>query len=274
MRLRRAGGRAAAVATAFDPAAPQLEVQDLRLRAGHRDLPGALSLQVRAGELWCLLGPNGSGKSTLLHTLAGLQPAAGGRIVLCGRELDAWPPGERACLRGLLPQALHDAFTASVMDTVLLGRHPHLSRWSWEDERDRAIAREALASVGLGDFAARDVTTLSGGERQRVGIAALMAQDPLLLLLDEPIAHLDLHQQVQVLQHLRARVGRGGRAAILSIHDLNLARRVATHAVLLGGPVVVAGPVDAVMREAPLTAAFGHPVTRHDVGGRLIFVPG
>jgi iron complex transport system ATP-binding protein len=253
---------------------PLLEADGLTLRAGPRTLFEQLSLRVAPGELWCVLGCNGSGKTSLLHALAGLRAPQAGMVRLGGRPLADWPPADAACLRGLLPQALHDAFAARVLDVVLLGRHPHLARWAWEDDEDRALALAALRVVDADGLAMRDVTTLSGGERQRVGIAALLAQQPLLLLLDEPVAHLDLRHQLIVLDHLAALVRDGRHAVVLSLHDLNLARRYATHALLLGPGGPRLGPVAEVMTEEALGMAFGHPVTRAEVAGRTVFVAG
>lgn len=249
-----------------------LEADNLVLRAGTRTLLAGLSFAVARGEIWSVLGPNGSGKTTLLHTLAGLRVPDGGAVRLAGRPLGAWPATDAACLRGLLPQTLHDAFSASALEIVLMGRHPHLARWAWEDDSDRALALGKLAAVELAGFAERDVTTLSGGERQRVGIAALLAQDPLLLLLDEPVAHLDLRHQIVVLEHLRETARRDGKAIVLSIHDLTLARRYSTHVLVLGGRTPVLGAVDATMNETALTAAFGHPVARRLIDDRVVFV--
>jgi len=250
-----------------------LEARGLRVGAGTRTLIDGLDLQVHAGELWCVMGPNGSGKTTLLHTLAGLRPLRAGELRLQARAIASWPPAELARQRGLLPQTLHDAFSASALDVVLLGRHPHLGRWAWEDAEDEHIARAALHAVDLDALVGRDVTTLSGGERQRVGIAALLAQDPPLLLLDEPVAHLDLHHQVTVLRHLRKLARERGKAVLLSIHDLNLAARFATHALVLGpNGMLRQGPAESTMDEVVLSAAFGHAVARERVGARIVFV--
>jgi len=254
--------------------APLLEVQDLTLRVGARTLVRDLSFRLGAGEMWCLLGPNGVGKSTLLHTAVGLREPQGGAVRLAGRPLAQWAPNEAALLRGFLPQTLHDAFSASVMDSVMLGRHPYLARWQWEAEGDRDIALAALAAVDLAGFDERDVLTLSGGERQRVALAALLAQDPPLLLLDEPLSHLDLHHQVMVLEHLGRLARERGKGVLFTVHDLNLAARFAGHALLLtpqGG--ARQGPIDAVMIESELWCAFGHRVTRVDAAGRTLFVP-
>lgn len=250
-----------------------MQVSQLRLRAGERLLVQGLDIAMRRGELWAVLGPNGSGKTTLLHALAGVSAPDAGGVLLAGRPYAAWPPGEAACLRGLLPQALADSFSASVLEIVLIGRHPHLARWAWESADDVAVARAALAAVDLAGFEARDVLTLSGGERQRVALAALLAQDPLLLLLDEPLAHLDLHHQIGLMLHLQQLVARAGKAVVFSVHDLNLAARFATHALVLGPHGHRAGPVHEVMNEATLSEAFGHALQRVQAGGQCLFVP-
>ncbi len=251
-----------------------LEVESVTLQVAARTLVRELNFRLNSGELWCLLGPNGAGKTTLLHTLVGLREAQGGSVYLAGKELHAWPAAEAARLRGFLPQTFHDAFSTSVLDCVMLGRHPHLSRWQWEGAGDREIALGALEVVDLAGFAQRDVLTLSGGERQRVALAALFAQDAPLLLLDEPVSHLDLHHQVLVLEHLRLLARERGRGVLFTVHDLNLAARYASHALLLTTRGKVRqGPVAEVMVEEDLSGAFGHRVARIEAAGRTLFVP-
>ncbi len=252
---------------------PLLEVQDLTLHVGKRALVRGLSFQLNPGEIWCLLGPNGSGKTTFLHSLVDLRKTQAGLVRLAGKALDAWPLTEAARLRGFLPQTLHDAFSASVLDGVMMGRHPHLARWQWEGENDRAIALAALDAVDLAGFEERDVLTLSGGERQRVALAALLAQDPPLLLLDEPTSHLDLHHQVLVLRHLGDLARERGKGILFSIHDLNLAARFASHALMLTPQgTVLQGPISEIMTEPDLWCAFGHRVTRIEAAGRMLFI--
>jgi iron complex transport system ATP-binding protein len=252
-----------------------IEVDRLTLRAGTRTLIADLTFSVAPGEFWCVLGPNGSGKTTLLHTLAGLRAASAGTVRWRGATPDTVAPEQAARWRGLLPQAQHDSFSATALELVLLGRHPHQDRWSWDADQDRRIAHEALAAVDATALAARDVTTLSGGERQRVAIAALLAQQVPLMLLDEPTAHLDLRHQVSVLAHLVETVRAGPGAALVAMHDLNLAVRFASHALLLQPDGrAVAGAVEAVLDEVRLSHAFDHPVRRVRVDGRWTFIAG
>ena len=252
--------------------APLLECDRLRVDIRGRTLIDALSLRIAAGELWCVLGANGVGKTMLLHTLAGLHRAAGGTVMLGGKPISGWPLETLAQDRAFLPQVIPVAIETLVIDVVLMGRHPHLARWRWEHGDDRQAALDALAAVDIGHLADRDAARLSGGERQRVAIAALLAQDASILILDEPVAHLDLHHQVVVLEHLRA-LAATGRMVVLSIHDLNLARRFATHALLVHPDGSVRhGAIESVMDEEHLSVAFGHAVERIEARGRTVFV--
>ena len=267
---------------------PLLQTHALTLRAGKRVLVDWLDLAVAAGECWCLAGPNGAGKTTLLNTLAGLRPiddkpqrdatiAGSGRVDIAGKPLAQWRPAPLARMRALMPQQTRDAFGATALEVVLAGRHPYLAqgRWgAWESDDDIASAMAALAQVGLEDFAARDVTTLSGGERQRVSLAAVLAQATPLLLLDEPVSHLDLHHQIDALEQLAQHAQRADAAVIFSCHDLNLARRFATHALLLDGRGGWrAGPVHDVLSAEHCSNAFGYPLRLIRDGGDEALVP-
>jgi len=250
------------------------EVQDLVLGVNGRTLVRDFSFRLGAGEVWCMLGPNGVGKSTFLHTAVGLREPQGGVLRLAGKPLADWPADEAARQRSFLPQTFHDAFSASVLECVMLGRHPYLSRWQWEGEEECDIALAALQAVDLAGFERRDLLTLSGGERQRVALAALLAQDAPLFLLDEPVSHLDLHHQIMVLAHLGELARTRGKGVLFTVHDLNLAARFATHALLLTPQGAVRqGPIREVMNEAALRGAFGHRVTRIEAAGRTLFVP-
>ncbi|MEW5889154.1 MAG: ABC transporter ATP-binding protein [Pseudomonadota bacterium] len=253
---------------------PLLAVRGLEVTVGTVRIAADLGFMLQAGERLVILGRNGAGKTTLLHTLAGMRPPARGTVELCGVPLDAMDPRRAARLRGLLPQHHLDAFPSTVLETALAGRHPHLSRWAWEGPHDERIAREALAAVGLAEFAARDVHTLSGGERQRLAIAALLTQQPLLYLLDEPLAHLDLNHQIAVLNLLTERARTDGVGIVMVLHDINLALRYADRALLLSGEGGVReGPAGQVLNAAALSRAFGHPLRELSEGESRIFVP-
>ncbi len=192
-----------------------------------------LSVNLSAGENWVILGANGSGKTTLLNTLAGLRAPDEGGVSLDNSEIGTIPPRVRARRIGVLFQDAESAFPSTVLDTVLTGRYPYLDRWQWEGEQDYRTAVTALEAVGLGSLAQRPLATLSGGERRRVEIAALLAQNAPICLLDEPTNHLDLRHQVRILELLAGRAHRPGHLNVFVLHDVNLASRFGTHAILL-----------------------------------------
>jgi iron complex transport system ATP-binding protein len=251
-----------------------IETSKLTLRAGGRVLLEGLSWHAKEGECWCVLGPNGAGKSTLLRTLAGLREPDGGTVGVKGRALSGWPLPALARERAYLAQARADAFAYRVIETVLMARHPYHADRYWEGSDDHLAAEEALRALDVLALAQRDVRTLSGGERQRVAIAALVAQDTPLLLLDEPATALDLAHQVAAMD-LLARLCRERRKTVVMVgHDLNLAWGSATHALLLMGEGKwEAGPVADVMQPALLSRCLGHPIAAIAHAGRPIFLP-
>ncbi|WP_322091708.1 ABC transporter ATP-binding protein [Paraburkholderia bannensis] len=258
----------------MNTASALLATHALTLRAGSRTLVENLTQCFGAGEIWCVAGANGAGKTTLIATLAGLRAPAAGHVEIDGMALHDWKPVHLAQRRALMPQDVRDAFSASVLDIVLLNRYPHLAGWGWDSDEDRAAAHAALAQLGLEAFAARNVLSLSGGERQRVALAAVLCQAAPLLLLDEPLAHLDLHHQIACLEALRQWVRVDARSVVLSCHDLNLARRYATHALLLDGRGGCwAGPVRDVLTAELASEAFGHPLTLIRDGPHEALVP-
>lgn len=199
-----------------------------------RQLVSALQMTVRQGDFLAILGQNGAGKSLTLHTLAGLRDPDTGSIELLGAALDARPRKEIAQRLALLPQYSDDAFPATVLDTALSGRHPHVPVWQWESAEDRQIARDCLAAMDIAGLEQRDVATLSGGERRRLAVAQVLAQSPQVYLLDEPTNHLDPQHQLDVLDVFASRA-RNGATIIASLHDVNLAVRYASHCLLLFG---------------------------------------
>lgn len=239
-----------------------------------RSLVRALDLEARPGRFIAILGRNGAGKTLTLHTLAGLRPPDAGCVELASRAMDEWRPAERARRLGLLPQSVEDPFPSTVLETALIGRHPHIEFWRWEDAGDVAAARAALAAVDLAGCESRAVDTLSGGERRRLAIATLLAQDPAVCLLDEPTNHLDPRHQFDVLALFRTRTEHGG-TVIASLHDPTMAARYAHDALLLRGDGRWDfGPCAEVLTPALLSALYDSPVHELAWQGRRIFVSG
>ncbi|QDX81555.1 ABC transporter ATP-binding protein [Denitratisoma sp. DHT3] len=251
-----------------------LEVRGLDVAIGGRVFCRDLVLRLNGGESLAILGRNGAGKSTLLATLAGLRPASTGAIEIGGLDPRLADPRTLARLRGYLPQQQHDPFTSTVLETVLVGRHPHLGRWEWEGATDRRLAETALAAVGLADYGQREVHSLSGGERQRLGIATLLTQAPRLFLLDEPLAHLDLNHQIAVLD-LFATPGRDwGAAVAMVLHEPGLALRYCSRALLLfGDGEWLEGPSAEIINADNLSRLYGHALRELKDGGQRWFVP-
>jgi iron complex transport system ATP-binding protein len=206
----------------------------LTVEVAGRLLVKDLSMEVARGELVAVLGQNGSGKSLTLHSLAGLRRTNAGTIRLMDADVTDSKRKKLAKHLALLPQHVDDIFPATVLDTALIGRHPHIARLSWESPDDYAAAKAALASVDLAELAARDVLTLSGGERRRLAIAQVLTQAPDLYLLDEPTNHLDPQHQLDALRLFRGEADAGA-AVIASLHDVNLAVRFADRCLLLYG---------------------------------------
>jgi iron complex transport system ATP-binding protein len=255
----------------IDSAVPLLECRGIDVCVGSRTLVRGLDLQVGRGSMLAVLGPNGSGKSLSLHTLAGLRSPNAGTLLISGRPLTEWSRRALARELALLPQNVEDPFPASVIETVLLGRHPHIARWQWESPRDLAIASDALVAVGLAGYEERDVLTLSGGERRRAALAAVLAQAPRIFLLDEPTNQLDPNHQLEALQLLRERAD-GGAAVIVTLQDPNLAERFADAALLIGKDGDWrCGQVADILTPQQLSSLYDTRFEAVDISGRRVF---
>jgi iron complex transport system ATP-binding protein len=223
--------------------------------AGVRSAPtftlGATSFQARERELVAILGPNASGKSTLLRLLAGAIAPLSGRVLLDGEEASRLDPRTRAQRIAVVQQETTMMYPSLSGDYVLHGRHPYSKGLRLPTKDDVAIAQEALAQVGAEHLANRSMDKLSGGEKQRVILARALAQQPRLILLDEPTLHLDIGAQVELLEQLRALSAQHRYAVVIVTHELSLAAEFADQVVLLqhGRCLRVGTPADVYQRE-------------------------
>lgn len=240
-----------------------------------REVLRGLDLEVEAGELVALLGPNGSGKTTLLRAIAGTLPRDTGSATILGRELDTWSRVALARRVAVLPQSLVLPDGFRVAELVEMGRAPHAARWFGSSSEDADAVERALLDADALDLAERHADELSGGERQRVLVAMALAQQPELLLLDEPTLHLDIAHQAALLASVARLRARRGLTVIAVLHDLNLAAAyVPRVAVLGGGRIAADGAPASVLHPALVRELFGAAVDEaRTADGRRFLVP-
>lgn len=226
-----------------------------------------VSLSVDAGEVVVLLGPNGAGKTTLLHCMINLLRPGEGRILLAGQELGSMKPKEIAALAAFVPQSHEPSFDYSVLEFVLLGRAPRTGLFGRPGRADEAACLEILGELDLMSLADRSYMELSGGERQQVLIARALAQEPRVLVFDEPTAHLDLGNQARVLRLIR-RMADKGLGVLMTSHNPDHALMAGDKAaVLKKGGALVSGPTDRILDRELLSDVYGTDL-------RLVDVPG
>jgi iron complex transport system ATP-binding protein len=224
---------------------------------GRRFVVLEASLSTERGEFWGLIGPNGAGKSTLLRLLTGSLRPARGEVCLEGRPLAAFARHEIARRIAFVPQKTTAAFPFSVFEMVLMGRQPYAGLAVFEDERDIALAEQALQRMGIAGLRDKTYQELSGGEQQLVVLARALAQDTPILILDEPVSFLDLRHQWEILSMLDE-LARRGRTVLATFHDLNAAARWCSRlALMVNGRIVEAGAPPDVLREDLLRDAYG-----------------
>lgn len=240
-----------------DPDSILLSCDNVSVDVPGRNLVSALSFDLNRGEIIAVLGRNGTGKSLSLLTMAGLRSPESGQVRLNGSDIAESKRQETARHLALLPQIIDDIFPATVLDTVLIGRHPHIPPFGWESAEDHAIAEAALRKMGLHEMRERDILTLSGGERRRLAISQVLAQVPDVYLLDEPTNHLDPQHQLDALRVFR-NAADDGAGVIASLHDVNLAARFADRCLLLfGDGRWQLGTCDEVLDEQTLGELYG-----------------
>jgi iron complex transport system ATP-binding protein len=247
---------------------PILRLESGAFSYGGRQVFAGLDLAVAAGEVLTVLGTNGSGKSTLLRCLGGALSLTAGAVHLGPDNLRALAPAARARHIGILFQDHAPSLPFSVREVAAMGRTPHLGFLGTATRRDTLVVDRALEEAGVTHLQDRPYTALSGGERQLVLLARTLAQEPRVILMDEPTAHLDLKNQVRCLQTVRALAARGV-ALIVTTHDPNHAFVLSDRAVLMkaGGPIRV-GAVDEVVDAATLSATYGIDIEVYTVPRR------
>ena len=232
----------------------------VRYPGAARDALADAKLTLTAGELVAVVGPNGGGKTTLVRALLGLAPLARGSVTLDGKPIHSWRRGDLAQVVALVPQLEQTPFSWRVEDIVGFGRYARRGPLEAMRPEDVAAVDRALTRCDVASLRGRRIETLSGGEWQRVRIARALAQEPRLLVLDEPTASLDLGHEMELFE-LVSRLVADGLAALVVTHDLNLASRYAGRMLLLdGGQIAAAGSPRDVMRAELLSRVFRWPV--------------
>jgi len=234
-----------------------------------------ISFSLEEGDIFCILGPNGIGKSTLIRCLARLLPLRSGRISLDGHDISRMNRQALAKKIGFIPQIHTPVFSYSVLDFVLLGRSPHVSLFSSPSEEDITIAEEALSTVGITALKDKIYTHISGGEQQLVLFSRVLAQKPRLLLLDEPTSHLDLANQLHILELIDRLAGQG-LTTIMTTHIPDHAYLLAQRAAIMKDrKFLVSGPVKDVITEENMQKAYGIKVKMVGVeeNGQMVCVP-
>lgn len=238
-----------------------LAVEGVHFAYGAHPVLAGVTFRVERGSFVGIVGPNGAGKSTLLRAMAATLRPSAGAVYLEGREVLAIPRREMARCLAVVPQDNEVGFRFTVLEVVLMGRYAHHSRWTREGREDLEAARRAMELTGTWHLRDREITDLSGGERQRVVIARALTQEPRVLLLDEPTAHLDIGHQVEILTVLKNLSSREKLTVIAVMHDLNLAAQYSDRLVLLqGGKIMALGEPAAVLTPENVRLAYGAEV--------------
>ena len=260
----------------------QIELQDvIRIGAlshyiGEKQLLNAVSLDLRKGSLTALLGENGAGKTTLLKCLLGIVKPSSGSLEICGEDIQSYSRIGLARELAYVPQLLESKVDFTVLDFVMMGRYAYQGGFSYHDKDGAEVVKEALNKVGMSDFSNRTLHTLSGGERQKVCIAAALAQQSSILILDEPTAHLDPYQRDEIQSLLAHIAKQEGLSVLVVTHDLNWVSMSFDYMYGMKlGKVVVNGAVDEVFNQDNLHQLFGVDFTmiEHPVTKRLMVLP-
>ncbi|HID19335.1 MAG TPA: ABC transporter ATP-binding protein [Methanophagales archaeon] len=250
----------------------KLKVKDVEFSYASVPILRGVCIELAESEMLGVVGPNGAGKSTLIRCIDRILSPQKGTILLDGGDIKEMHLMELAKKIGYIPQSATRMFPATVFDTVLLGRRPHIGWRSSEEDTEKVL--DTLQLLNIEDFAMHDVNELSGGQQQKVFIARALTQEPDVLLLDEPTSNLDIKHQLEVLDTIRDIVRERGIAAIMAIHDLNLAARYTDRIIMMnGGHIYAAGEPSAVLTPENINHAYGVEVEVINHNGRLYVLP-
>ena len=258
--------------------APILEIQSLSVAIDHKTILEDISLNVHPGEILAVVGPNGAGKTTLIRTISGFLQPTKGKVIIANRDSITMNPKLRARYIGVVPQARSLPGAYTVLQTVMMGRTPHMGWFGHPGMQDTQKVNQVLIDTDTFTLSERRIGELSGGEQQRILLARALAQNSPILLLDEPTAHLDLQYQSSILNLVSNASKHDGLAVLLAAHDLNLVALYADQvAILVGGRVIAIGSPHQVLTQQNIEAAFQVPVRiimHPDYGTPLILPDG
>jgi iron complex transport system ATP-binding protein len=234
-----------------------LSINGVECRYGSRKILENVNLTVKEGDFVGIIGPNGSGKTTLLKSISQTLKPSAGAILLDKTDIYSMKSVDLAKQMAVVPQESNIGFSFTALDIVLMGRNPHMKRFQMETEKDMAIVKDAMSRTNTWHLAERPINELSGGERQRVIIARALAQQPKVLLLDEPLTHLDMIHQLEIMDLVKGLCETEHMIVLAVIHDLNLAARYCSSVLLLkGAKVFAAGTVDEVITSQNIKSVF------------------
>ena len=255
-----------------------LAAKGLQAGYGERMIVRDVDLQVQRGDILSIIGPNGSGKSTLLKAMARLLPLNKGQVLLHGKDMHELPEKQIARMMAVMPQSMDFPADITVRELVSLGRMPYRGLFDAFGAKDKAVVDRVLALTNLADYQQRSIMALSGGERQRARLAMALAQEPELLLLDEPTTYLDIRHQLDLMLLIKSLHEKLGLTVAMVLHDLNHVARFSSRIVALQkGKIVADGSVQEVFKEKLIAALYGveNTVMELDAAGEkyLICLP-
>jgi iron complex transport system ATP-binding protein len=256
-----------------------LQTKHLSLSIADKLICNNLSIDFKPGEFWGIMGVNGVGKTSLLKTLIGLHGDdshihVSGTVILDNKKIQHTKRIELAQNMGMMLQEYEYNFPSTVLEAALIGRHPYIKQWQWLNQEDKQLALDALDKVALKDLSQRQINTLSGGEKRRLNLATLLTQNPEYYLLDEPVNHLDIKAQLNILSLLKDKFSLGQQCGIMVIHEPNLAYRFCDHMLLLfSDGSYLSGHTDEVLTQNNLSRLYDCPIHQINEAQHRLFIP-